>query len=55
MSNFIKKALEQVNSDLLLAQTDLAFKKLKKDKFSWKEELREREEWGFLNEELKDE
>ena len=51
----IRKALDQLNSELLMAQTDVAFKRLKKDKSSWKEELKEREEWGFLNEELKDE
>ncbi len=53
--DIIRQAVDNLNKELLLAQTDLAFRRLKKDKKAWQQELEEREEWGFLNDELKDE
>ena len=41
----VKKAVEKLDRDLLLAQTDLAFKKLKKNKKAWAEECAERAEF----------
>lgn len=53
--DIIRQAVDNLNKELLLAQTDLAFRRLKEDKKAWQQELEEREEWGFLNDELKNE
>ena len=45
----VQRAIDQLSKDLLLAQTDAAFKKLKRDKKVWKQELAERQEWESLN------
>ena len=45
----VQQAVERLSKDLLLAQTDAAFKKLKRDKKVWKQELAERQEWESLN------
>jgi hypothetical protein len=45
----VQRAIERLSKDLLLAQTDVAFKKLKRDKKAWKQELAERQEWDMLN------
>lgn len=51
----VQKAIDRLNKDLLLAKTDEAFKKLKRDKKSWKQEQKERNEWDFLDDEIDDE
>jgi hypothetical protein len=53
--DIVRQAIDNLNRELLLVQTDLAFRKLKKDQNAWQEELEEREAWGFLNDELKSE
>lgn len=45
----VQKAVDRLSKDLLLAQTDAAFKKLKRDKKAWQQELAERQEWESLN------
>ena len=53
--DIVKQAINRLNKELILQQTDTAFKKLKANKEAWQEELREREEWNFSNNELNDE
>lgn len=53
--DIVKQAIEALSRELLLSQTNEAFKALKKNKAAWNDELKEREEWNFLNDELKDE
>lgn len=50
--NIVKKAIDRLNKDLLLAETDAAFKKLKRNKKAWKQELGERQSWESLSGEL---
>jgi len=47
LSKFIRHAIDIVNRKIILMQIDVAFKRLKKDKLAWEQELQEREEWGF--------
>lgn len=44
----MQKAVAKLNRDLLLAKTDAAFKKLKRNKKAWTQELAERQEWESL-------
>lgn len=53
--DIVKKAIARLNKELFLEQMDVAFKKLKKNKEAWKEELKERQEWQSLNDGLRDE
>lgn len=45
----VKKAVEKLDRELLLHQTNQAFKRLRKDKKAWAEELAERAEWELLD------
>ena len=45
----VKTAINKLNRELLLQQTNLAYKRLKKDKKAWTEELVERAEWELLD------
>ena len=41
----VKKAIDKLDRELLLQQTNQAFKRLRKDKKAWAEELAERALW----------
>lgn len=43
----VRKAVDRLNRDLLFDQINASYKRLKKDKKAWAEELRERKEWGI--------
>lgn len=45
----VQKAVDRLNKDLLLTKADEAFKKLKRNKKAWAQELAERNEWESLN------
>jgi hypothetical protein len=51
--DIVKKAIDKLSRELLIHKTDLAFKKLKKNKKAWQQELKERSELDFLNDELR--
>ncbi len=50
--HIVQRAIDQLNKDLLLAQTDTAFKKLKRNKKAWQQECAERKVWETLNDDL---
>jgi len=45
----VKKAIEKLDREFLLQQTNQAFKRLRKDKKAWSEELAERAEFELLD------
>lgn len=49
----VQKAIDRLNKDLLLAQTDTAFKKLKRNKLAWQQECAERKAWELLNDDFR--
>jgi len=44
----VQKAIDRLDRNLLLADVDAAFKKLKRSKKAWEQECAERQEWEFL-------
>jgi len=48
----VQKAVDRFNKDLLLSKIDAEYKKLRRNKKAWAQELAERKEWESLNDGL---